>query len=300
MSGTLYPVAIDDATSLPAPGPNTVTNAGAVTHAVLHDNEILAVQALETKLGTGSSTSTTSTVLRASSNGTSTWGKVVLTSDVTGTLPVANGGTGITSLGTGIATFLGTPSSANLAAAITDETGSGLMVFGTSPNITTPTGIVKGDVGLGNVDNTSDATKFSSPTITTPTIAQINNAVAPGVKIQVRTQTDNSNSIANATTAGVYIQYGWGQVLGTGASTLTDSVTLPTAFTTILGVIINWIGFKTGGAVATDITGFNTAIGAGNIIQTINISTSGFTMSAVSTGTFGAAYHGYSWIAWGI
>jgi hypothetical protein len=50
---------------------------------------------------------------------------VDLTTNVTGTLPVANGGTGITSFGTGVATFLGTPSSANLAAAVTDETGSG-------------------------------------------------------------------------------------------------------------------------------------------------------------------------------
>lgn len=57
----------------------------------------------------------------------------------TGTLPVANGGTGITSFGTGVATWLGTPSSANLASAITDETGSGALVFGTSPTITTPT-----------------------------------------------------------------------------------------------------------------------------------------------------------------
>ena len=42
-----------------------------------------------------------------------------------GTLAVAYGGTGINSLGTGVATFLSTPSSANLAAAVTDETGSG-------------------------------------------------------------------------------------------------------------------------------------------------------------------------------
>jgi hypothetical protein len=63
---------------------------------------------------------------------------VSLTSDVTGTLPVANGGTGITSFGTGIATFLGTPSSANLAAALTDETGSGSAVFATSPTLVTP------------------------------------------------------------------------------------------------------------------------------------------------------------------
>jgi hypothetical protein len=63
---------------------------------------------------------------------------VSLTSDVTGTLPVANGGTGITSFGAGIATFLGTPSSANLAAALTDETGSGSAVFATSPTLVTP------------------------------------------------------------------------------------------------------------------------------------------------------------------
>jgi hypothetical protein len=43
----------------------------------------------------------------------------------------------ITGLGTGVATFLGTPTSANLAAAITDETGSGALMFGTSPTITT-------------------------------------------------------------------------------------------------------------------------------------------------------------------
>jgi hypothetical protein len=54
-------------------------------------------------------------------------------------LPVANGGTGITSLGTGVATFLGTPSSANLAAAVTDETGTGSLVLGTSPTISAPT-----------------------------------------------------------------------------------------------------------------------------------------------------------------
>jgi hypothetical protein len=61
-----------------------------------------------------------------------------LTTGVTGTLPVANGGTGITSLGTNVATFLGTPSSANLAAAVTDETGTGSLVLATSPTLVTP------------------------------------------------------------------------------------------------------------------------------------------------------------------
>jgi hypothetical protein len=38
----------------------------------------------------------------------------------------------------GIQTFLATPSSANLRAAMTDETGTGLLVFGTSPTLITP------------------------------------------------------------------------------------------------------------------------------------------------------------------
>ena len=55
-----------------------------------------------------------------------------------GTLAAANGGTGLTALGTGVATFLGTPSSANLASAVTGETGSGALVFATSPTLVTP------------------------------------------------------------------------------------------------------------------------------------------------------------------
>jgi hypothetical protein len=67
-----------------------------------------------------------------------TLSNVSLTTQVTGTLPAGNGGTGITSLGAGVATFLGTPSSANLASAVTDETGSGALVFATSPTLVTP------------------------------------------------------------------------------------------------------------------------------------------------------------------
>jgi hypothetical protein len=45
------------------------------------------------------------------------------------TIAVANGGTGITSFGTGVATFLGTPSSANFASMITDEIGTGNVLL---------------------------------------------------------------------------------------------------------------------------------------------------------------------------
>lgn len=76
-------------------------------------------------------------VLRSDGTNT-TLSQVALATDVSGTLPVAHGGTGITSLGSGVATFLGTPSSANLASAVTDETGSGSLVFGTSPTLSSP------------------------------------------------------------------------------------------------------------------------------------------------------------------
>ena len=54
--------------------------------------------------------------------------------DATG-LPISSGVSGLAS---GVATFLATPSSANLISAVTDETGTGALVFGTSPTLTTP------------------------------------------------------------------------------------------------------------------------------------------------------------------
>jgi hypothetical protein len=59
-----------------------------------------------------------------------------------GTLTNATGlpiSTGVSGLGTNVATFLATPSSANLAAAVTDETGTGLVVFNNTPELTNPT-----------------------------------------------------------------------------------------------------------------------------------------------------------------
>jgi hypothetical protein len=60
-------------------------------------------------------------------------------------------------LGSGVQTFIATPSSANLANTITDETGTGKLVFATSPTLETPT--------LGN----ATATSLSSGTLTLTT-----------------------------------------------------------------------------------------------------------------------------------
>jgi hypothetical protein len=91
----------------------------------------------------------------------------------TGTLTAARGGTGLTSLGTGVATFLGTPSSANLAAAVTGETGSGALVFATSPTLVTPTlcvatatSVATGPV-FGTIQSLSGAGAVNITTLTT-------------------------------------------------------------------------------------------------------------------------------------
>jgi len=61
----------------------------------------------------------------------------------------------ITGLGTGVATWLATPSSANLAAAVTDETGTGSLVFSSSPTLSSPTFTtpVLGTPSSGNLAN---------------------------------------------------------------------------------------------------------------------------------------------------
>lgn len=69
-------------------------------------------------------------------------------------LPIA---TGVSGLGSGVGTFLATPSSANLATALSGETGSGGAVFDTSPTIATPnlTGAIDwNDVAVNDDDCT--------------------------------------------------------------------------------------------------------------------------------------------------
>jgi hypothetical protein len=83
-------------------------------------------------------------------------------------LPIS---TGVSGLGSNVATFLATPSSSNLASAVTDETGSGALVFGTSPTLNNPTitNYVESVVAVGTV--TSSATlSLTNGTVQTITL----------------------------------------------------------------------------------------------------------------------------------
>lgn len=171
-------------------------------------------------------------------SGVMTTGDIDLTTDVTGILPVANFTTGtpngskfvrddgvLTAVGGGGDALTSNPlsqfastTSLQLKGVLSDETGSGAAVFATSPALVTPTGIVKGDVGLGNVDNTSDATKNAAAvTLTNKTLtAPVINSPTGITKTDVGLSNVTNNAQYFAGGTDVAIADG-----GTGASTAT-------------------------------------------------------------------------------
>jgi hypothetical protein len=105
-------------------------------------------------------------------------------------------------LGTNVATFLATPSSANLAAALTDETGTGVAVFGTGPTISaaTLTGQTTHTISDANTlpyqTGAQEAIKLRNTNSTVGNWVEMSfydssNTVAAGLAVQITDQTNH-------------------------------------------------------------------------------------------------------------
>lgn len=116
-------------------------------------------------------------------------------------LPISSG---VSGLGSNVATFLATPSSANLIAAVTDETGTGALVFATSPALVTPTATQLDILAQGNLrlqdSSGGEYVAFKAPaTVTTYTLTMP--AAVPGAN-QVLADAGAGNGVMAWVTAG--------------------------------------------------------------------------------------------------
>ena len=179
-------------------------------------------------------------------------------------LPIS---TGVDGLGSGVATFLATPSSANLASALTDETGTGAAVFANSPTLVTP--------ALGTP---------SAVVLTNGTGLPISTGVS-GLASNVATflATPSSANLISAVTD----ETGTGLLVFGTSPTFTGTV-IATNATASGTVTANLFSGPLNGNVTGDITGNVTGNLTGNVTGTssLDLPLSGGTMSgAIAMGT---------------
>lgn len=154
----------------------------------------------------------------------------------------------------GIGTFLATPSSANLAAAITNETGSGALVFATSPTFTTP---ALGTPSSGTLTNCTfptlnQNTTGSAATLTTGrTIGMTGDVTWTSASFNGSGNVTGTATLANSgVTAGTY---NVPTITVDAKGRVTSAASLNTG--AVLGS-----DFTTSSATAVDITGYSVTL----------------------------------------
>jgi hypothetical protein len=177
----------------------------------------------------------------------------------------------ISGFGAGISTFLATPSSANLAAAVTGETGSGSLVFATSPSLTTPS------IGAATATSVNKVAFTAPATAATLTIANNKTATI-------------SNTLTFTGTDGETIPFGahTRQVFTTGSGTYTTPTNVKYLSIRMVGAGGGGAGGGTGGG-----TGGNaTATTFGSSFLTANGGSGGAGAGSSSGGNGGVASGG--------
>ncbi len=226
-----------------------------------------------------------------------------------GTLTNATGlpiSTGVSGLGTGIATFLATPSSANLISAITDETGTGALVFANTPTLVTPnigaaTGtslVLSGDLTVNGTTTTINSTTLTvdDKNIELGSTASPSDAGADGGGITLKGTTDKTINWVDATdawTSSEHLNLVSGKAYYINGTSVLSSTTLGSGVTgsslTSVGTIGTgtWqgtaVGISYGGTGATDAGTARTNLGLaiGTDVQAYN-----GTLAAVAGGTY--------------
>lgn len=144
------------------------------------------------------------------------WGKIGLTTHVSGTLPVANGGTNASSAG--IAAFNNITGYTATGATGTTSTN---LVFSTSPSITTPTLVGDSTLSTGNLiigtagkGITGSATNGDIPITPNGTGVVVVGSGNSGKQQRVRTQKHTFYTAKNTTADTVFLEVDFGSTVG--------------------------------------------------------------------------------------